>query len=143
MEIRTMEEACKVYRMVEARIEEKETAYTAAVAKDKLALEQLQVIMRAMLNQAGVQSMNIPGLAEVKIVPKRAFGCGDWDTFLTWLVVNNKPELLQQRIHEGNMQHWIDEQKKLADAGTIAADNILPPAVNVHTQNVIKVLKGK
>jgi hypothetical protein len=143
MEIRTMEEACKTYRFVEERIAVAEEAHAAAIAKYKQALEQLQVIMRAMLNQAGVQSMNIPGLAEVKIVPKRAFGCADWNTFLTWLVVNNKPELLQQRIHEGNMQYWIDEQKKLADAGTIAADNILPPAVNVHTQNVIKILKGK
>lgn len=143
MEVRTMEEAAKLYRMVEARIDQKQTEFDAAVSKDKKALEQLEIIMRAMLNQAGAQSMNVPGVAEIKIVSKRVFGCADWDLFFTWLVTNNKVELLQKRIHEGNMQHWIDEQQKLADKGELSADDILPPAVNTHTENVIKVLKGK
>jgi len=143
MEICTMQEAANVYRMVEARIAAKEEKFNAEIASDKKALDQLQTIMLAMLNQAGVTSMNIPGVAEVKLVPKRVFGCADWDLFFTWLVTQNKPELLQKRIHEGNMQDWIDHQKKLVDAGTIPAEDMMPPAVNVHTQNVIKVLKGK
>jgi len=128
-----MQEAAELYRKVEARIESKKQVYEEAVAKDKQALESLQVVMLAMLNEAGVASMNIPGIAEVKIVAKRVFGCADWDTFYTWIVLQNKVELLQKRIHEANMQAFIDEH----------GGDFLPPAVNVHSEHIIKVLKGK
>lgn len=133
MQITSMEEAVRVYRKVEASLESKAQVYEAATAKEKAALKQLEVIMRAMLNQAGVQSMNLPGMAEVKIVPKRVFGNSDWDMFMHWLVVNDCPELLQKRIHEGNMQQWIDEHPGAE----------LPPGVNVFTEHNLKLLKGK
>lgn len=131
--VTSMQEAAVLYRKVEARLDEKKKAYEEACAKDRRALEQLELVMLQFLNEAGVKSMNIPDVAEVKIVPKRVFGCGDWDLFFTWLVTHNKPELLQKRIHEGNMQAWIDDHGGAE----------LPPAVNVHTEAVIKVLKGK
>lgn len=133
MQVESMEEAAVLYRKIEARLEAKQAKFDAETAADRAALSQLETGMLGFLNQAGAQSMNIPGVAEVKIVNKRVFGCADWDIFMTWLVKNDKPELLQKRIHEGNMQQWIDEHG--------GAD--LPPAVNVHTQAVLKVLKGK
>lgn len=142
-QVGSMQDAVVLYRKVEARLEEKKAAYDAACAKDRQALEQLELGMMQMLRAAGVSAMNVPGIAEVKIVNKRAFGCADWDLFMTWLVTNNKPELLQKRIHEGNMQFWIDEQQKLIDKGEAAPTSALPPAVNAHTQAIIKVLKGK
>jgi hypothetical protein len=143
MEIRTMEEAATLYRKVEAKIEAKQTEFDASVAKERRALEQLEVIMTAMLNQAGVESMNIPGVGEAVLTTKRTYGCGDWDLLYTWIVVNNKPELLHKRIHEGNMQYWIDEQNKRVVAGEIPATEAMPPAVNVFSKNVFKLLKGK
>lgn len=143
MEVRTMEEAVTLYRKVEAKLEEAQAAFDAEHGPKKRALEQLETIMLAMLNQAGVSSMNIPGLGEAKVVLKRTFGCGDWDIFYTWVVLHNKPELLQKRIHEDNMQHWIDEQQKLIEKGDVPATDALPPAVNVFSKNVFKLLKGK
>lgn len=137
IQVRTMEEAAVLYRKVEAVLEEKEREYKSKIANYQRALDQLETVMRAMLNQAGVSSMNVPGVAEVKIVPKRTFGCGDWDMFFTWLVQNNKPELMVKRLHESNMQQWIDDNK------TEEGQEQLPPGVSVVTQNVIKVLKGK
>jgi hypothetical protein len=134
-----MQDAARLYRMVEARLEEKKAQYDEACKKDKRALEQLELIMLQMLKQAGVRGMNItrtdlpPHGADVKIVDKRVFGCGDWDTFYTFVVTQNKPELLQKRIHEANMQAFIDEH----------GGDFIPPGVNVHTEAVIKVLKGK
>lgn len=142
-QVASMQDAVVLYRKVEERLEMKKQEYDAACAKDKQALEMLELGMMKMLREAGVASMNVPGIAEVKIVNKRVFGCGDWDLFLTWLVQFNKPELLQQRIHEGNMQHWIDEQQKLIEKGEAEVTSALPPAVNVHTKAVLKVLKGK
>lgn len=133
IQVNTMEEAARLYRKVEASLEAKSALYEEATKKEKAALKQLEVIMRAMLNQAGVQAMNIPDVAEVKIVPKRVFGCGDWDMFATWVVGNNCPELYQKRIHEGNMQYWIDQHPGAE----------LPPGVNVFTEHTLKVLKGK
>lgn len=133
MQINTMEEAARIYRKIEASLEKKAQAYEDATAKEKAALKQLEVIMRAMLNHAGAQSMNVPGLAEVKIVPKRVFGNSDWDMFMDWLVRNDCPELLQKRIHEGNMQHWIDEHPGAE----------LPPGINVFTEHTLKVLTPK
>lgn len=133
MEIKSMDDAVRAYRKVEATLEAKETEYKAATAKYRQALEQLELCMIQFLRQAGVDSMNIVGLAEVKIVNKRTFGCADWDLFYKWIAENNLVELLWKRIHEGNMQHWIDEH----------GGATLPPAVNVHTEAILKVLKGK
>jgi hypothetical protein len=133
MEIHNMQEAAAVYRKVEARLADKKAAYEQDTARDRQALEQLELVMLQLLKEAGVSAMNIPGVAEVKIVNKRVFGSGDWDLFFTWLVTNNKPELLQKRIHEANMQHYID----------MNGGATLPPSINVHTEAVIKVLKAK
>jgi len=130
--VTNMQEAAELYRKVEARLAEKKEAYDLACEKDKHALEQLQVFMLQQLNAAGVHSMNIPGVAEVKIVNKRVFGCTDWDMFYTWIVMQNKPELLVKRIHEGNMQALAD-----------TSGGFLPPGVDAHTEANIKILKGK
>lgn len=132
MEVQTMQDAATLYRKVEARLEAKKDEYEKACAKDKKALEALELIMLQMLKAEGVRVMDVPGVAEVKIVDKRVFGCADWDLFWTWLITNNKPELLQKRIHEGNMQSLIDDMK-----------GEIPPAVNVHTVAEVKVLKSK
>ncbi len=134
MEVHTIEDAARLYRKVEARLEDKKTAYDKACAKDKHALEQLELIMLKLLKDAGTDKMNVPNVAEVVISTKRAFGCADWDMFYTWMVTQNKPELLQKRIHEGNMQAFIDDKKY---------GGFIPPAVNVHTEAFIKVLKPK
>lgn len=133
MEVTTMQEAVILYRKVEARLEEKKQAYDEACRGDKRALEQLELIMLQMLQAAGTDKQNIPDVAEVKIAKKRTFGCGDWDIFYTWLVTQNKPELLIKRIHEANMQAFIDEH----------GGSFLPPGVNCHTEAFIKVLKAK
>jgi hypothetical protein len=133
IEIKTMEEAARLYRKVEASLEEKAAEYEKKTEKEKLALKSLEVIMRAMLNQAGVQSMNVPGVAEVKIVPKTSYSSSDWDMTYTWLIDNDVPEVLQKRIHDGNMSHWIETHP---EAG-------LPPGISVFVEHTLKVLKGK
>lgn len=132
-EVTNMQQAAELYRKVQARLEVKKAEYDEACEKDKRGLEALELFMLQQLNAAGVRSMNVPGVAEVKIVDKRVFGCADWDMFYTWMVTQNKPELLQKRIHEANMQAFIDEH----------GGHFLPPAVNVHTEATIKILKGK
>jgi hypothetical protein len=133
MQVTSIEEAARLYRQLEASIEAKEAKYKASIAKEERALEQLTIGMRAILNTAGVDTMNVPGVAEVKLVRKRAFGCADWDGFMTYIVQNNVPELLQKRIHEGNMQHYIDK----------TLNGELPPFTNVHTEVTLKLLKPK
>lgn len=132
IEVKTMEEAARLYRKVEASLAVKEAEHEAATQKEKQALKSLEVIMRAMLNQAGASSMDVPGIAEVTIVPKRTYSSSDWDKTYDWLVANNCPEVLIKRIHEGNMQHWLDNH-----------GGELPPGVNVFIEHTLKVLKSK
>lgn len=133
IEIKTMEEAAVLYRKVEASLERRAAEYEQSIKKEKEALKSLEVIMRAMLNQAGVAGMDVPGIAEVVIVPKRAYSSSDWDKTYDFLVANNCPEILQKRIHDGNMQHWIENHP----------NDELPPGVNVFTEHTLKVLKSK
>ena len=133
IEVKTMEEATILYRRVEDSLEKKAVQYAQSIEKEKQALKALEVIMRAMLNQAGVAKMDVPGIAEVVIVPKRVFGQSDWDRFLDWLVANDVPELLQKRIHDGNMQDYLDNH----------VGEELPPGLNIFTENTLKVLKSK
>lgn len=131
-QVTNMQDAASLYKRVQERLETKRAAFDEECKKDKHALEQLELIMLQLLKAAGVTTMNVPDVAEVKIVNKRVFGCADWDIYYTWLVTQNKPELLQKRIHEANMQAFIDEH-----------GGFLPPGVNVHTEAVIKILKPK
>jgi hypothetical protein len=133
-EVVTIEDAARLYRKVEARLTTKKEAYEKACAKDKHALEQLELIMLQLLKAAGTDKMNVPEIAEVVIAKKRTFGCSDWDTFWTWLQVHNRLELLQKRIHEGNMQAFIDDKQY---------GGFIPPTVNVFTEAFVKVLKPK
>ncbi len=132
--IENMEDAAVLYRKVEARLQERKDEYEKSIMKDKKALEQIQLVMMQLLKAAGVRSMNLPGVAEVKIVDKRTFGSSDWDTFLTFVVTQNKPELLHRRIHDANMQAFIDDK---------TFGGFIPPGVNVYTEALVKVLKGK
>ena len=52
---------------------------------------------------------------------------------MEFFVKNDCPELLQKKIHESNMDYWIEQHP-----GTE-----LPPGVTVYTENILKVLKGK
>jgi hypothetical protein len=131
--VTSIEEAARLYRQLEASLERKAEKYEASIAKEKRAMEQLEIGMRAILNTAGVDTMNVPGVAEVKLVRKRAFGCADWDGFMTYIVQKNVPELLQKRVHDGNMQHYVDK--------TLLGE--LPPFINVHSEVVLKLLKPK
>jgi hypothetical protein len=50
------------------------------------------------------------------------------------MVTQNRPELLQKRIHEANMQAFIDDRQ---------FGGFIPPGVSVYTEAQVKVLKGK
>lgn len=132
MQVNNIEEAARLYKRIEAAIEEKEKAFEEAVAPHKQALESLSTFMLSILNTSGVTSMNVKDVAEVRIVQKRTFSGADWDVFYNYVIANNCPELFIKRLHEENTQHWIDEHK-----------GEIPPGINVITKNTLKLYKPK
>jgi len=95
--------------------------------KDMLELEQL---MLSVCNDLGVNSLNTPE-GTVSRSLKERYTCTDWGNFYDFVREHNTPELLEKRIHQGNMKVLLESSQ---DAG-------LPPGVGVMREYSVTVRK--
>jgi hypothetical protein len=102
-------------------------AKDSALKKDMTELEQL---MLSLCNELGVNSLNTP-LGNVSRSLKERYTCTDWGNFYQFVRENDAPELLEKRIHQGNMKTLLEGSQ---DAG-------LPPGVSVMREYGVTVRK--
>jgi hypothetical protein len=62
---------------------------------------------------------------------KENFVCGDWDNFKKFVLDNEVVELLQQRIHQGNIKEFLSDRE----------DEGLPPGISTMREFKITVRK--
>lgn len=132
-QITTLEEAGLLYRKIEARLDKRKKEYEESIAKDQKALENLQVFMLSTMNANNIKQIDIAHVGRLKVTPKRTYGCGDWAIFGDFVVQHGVTDLFQKRIHEGNMDKFIET----LPPGT------LPPGINVFTKNIITITNPK
>jgi hypothetical protein len=119
----------KVYRKIRDAINEKEEAHKTEIAELK---EQLDVVGAKLLeicNTQNMDSLRTPeGTATRRAVTR--YWTNDWESMYGFIKEHDAPFLLEQRIHNGNMRQFLEENPET-----------LPIGLNADTKYVISVRK--
>jgi hypothetical protein len=118
-----------VYRKIRAVIDEKEAAHKDEITSLK---DQLGLVSAKLLDICNEQ--NVDGLRTSQgTVTRRAvtrYWTNDWEAMYRFIKEQDAPFLLEQRIHNGNMREFLDENPE-----------VLPLGLNADTKYAITVRK--
>lgn len=119
----------RVYRKIRDAINEKEEAHKTEIAELK---EQLDIVGAKLLeicNTQNMDSLRTPeGTATRRAVTR--YWTNDWESMYGFIKEHDAPFLLEQRIHNGNMKQFLEENPET-----------LPIGLNADTKYVISVRK--
>lgn len=105
---KSVEEMVAAYRKIREAISEKEEAHKADVSELR---EQLDIVSDALLgvcNSLQADSLRTAAGTVSRRVNTR-YWTTDWERMYEFIRENDVPFLLEQRIHNGNMKQFLDE----------------------------------
>ena len=105
--------------------------YEAADSVLKEDMSQLEHLFLGLCNDVNADSIKTKHGTIMRQLKER-FICGDWDGFKQFVLDNQAVELLERRVHQGNMTQFLSEHK----------DDGLPPGVSVMREYGITVRKS-
>jgi len=111
-----LDELVRVYRKIRDTIEEKEEAFKAEISGLK---EQLEAVGNALLetcNRQNADSIKTQHGTITRGVRER-YWTTDWGSLYDFIKENDAPFLLEQRIHNGNMKQFLEENPEAFPAG--------------------------
>jgi len=132
-----MTEDIDVNRLVKAfvKMRDKKAELAAAFkAEDDAISAQMDAVKRALLDyckENGVESARTESGMFYRTVRSK-FWTNDWEQMGAFIIEHKCPELLEKRIHQGNMQTFLQENPDLRPAG-----------LSVDSEYTITVKKGK
>lgn len=112
----TVEDLASVYIKIRGAIQEKEEQAKVEIEGLK---EQLELISNALLsvcNAENADSIRTPAGTVSRRVSSR-YWTSDWDSMYTFIRDNDAPFLLEQRIHNGNMRQFLEDNPDAAPMG--------------------------
>ena len=116
-----------VYRRIRAAIEEREEAHTQEINTLKEKLEMVSDKLLKICNEQNLDSLRTPEGTVTRRVKSR-YWTTDWEHMYKFIKENDAPFLLEQRIHNGNMKQFLEENPDL-----------LPPGLNVDSRYTASV----
>lgn len=122
-----VEKLVKVYLKMNATLSEKKAAFEA---EEKALKEQMVKVKAALLDYCKEQNVESVRTTEglfYRGVATR-YWTSDWESMGKFVVENNVPELLEKRLHQGNMKQFLE-----------AHPDLLPPGLNVDSEYTITV----
>lgn len=132
-----MTETIDINRLVKAfvKMRDKKAELAAAFkAEDDAISAQMDAVKRALLDyckENGVESARTESGMFYRTVRSK-FWTNDWEQMGAFIIEHKCPELLEKRIHQGNMQTFLQENPDLRPAG-----------LSVDSEYTITVRKGK
>jgi len=105
-----------IYRKIRAAIEEKEEQHKDDIAALK---EQLDIISNKLLEicrEQDADSIKTPNGTISRRINSR-YWTSDWETMYSFIKEYDAPQLLEQRIHNGNMKQFIQDNPEAFPAG--------------------------
>jgi hypothetical protein len=119
----------KVYRKIRDTINEKEEAHKAEIATLK---EQQDKVSAALLEICNSQNVDSLRTAEGTVSRRAAtrYWTNDWESMYRFIKEQDAPFLLEQRIHNGNMKQFLEDNPET-----------LPIGLNADTKYIINVRK--
>lgn len=105
-----------IYRKIRDEVEAREEAFKNEVGALK---EQLETVGSALLdicNQQNADSIKTQNGTISRRISQR-YWTTDWETLYRFIKENDAPFLLEQRIHNGNMKQFLEENPEAFPAG--------------------------
>ena len=97
----------------------------------KAEMTQLEAALLSVCNNINADSIKTThGTVMRKLNEK--FSCSDWDNFYQFVLNHNAVNLLEKRIHQGNLKQFLSENE----------GDGLPPGVNVMREYGVSVRKS-
>lgn len=105
-----------VYRRIRAAIEEREDAHAKEIGVLKEKLEMVSDKILKICNEQNLDSLRTPNGTVTRRVKSR-YWTTDWESMYRFIKENDAPFLLEQRIHNGNMKQFLEENPDQHPAG--------------------------
>jgi len=124
-----VEKLVRVYLKMNAALAQMRQEYDAKEQDLKKKMTALKVALLDHCKEHSVDSVRTADGLFYRSV-KTNYWTNDWESMGKFVVENNVPELLEKRLHQGNMKQFLEEHPDL-----------LPPGLNVDSEYTITVSK--
>ena len=122
-----VEKLVKVYLKMNARLGEMRATYDAEEKALKAQMSQVKTILLNYCKVQNVESVKTTEGLFYRSVTTR-YWTTDWESMGRFVVENNAPDLLEKRLHQGNVKQFIENNPDL-----------VPPGLNVDSEYSITV----
>ena len=124
-----LDKLTRVYMKIRAKMQEIEAEYEAKIDSLKEQQKEVKNAIKDLMLAQGSKSVRTD-YGTVLLTEKTRFYTQDWDSFKTFVVEQDAVDLLERRIHQGNMAKFLEENPSL-----------LPPGLNSDTEFDVSVRK--
>jgi hypothetical protein len=124
-----MDKLARVYRKMQARIQELTATYESEVEALKAQQETIKNELKDRMLALGVKSVNTDE-GTVILSTKTRYNTQDWDAFKQFVIEHDAVDLLEKRIAQTNMATFLKENPSL-----------MPPGLNSSSEFSISVRK--
>ena len=119
----------KVYRKIRDAIDEKEAEHKETIGALREQLDTISAQLLDICNAQNMDSLRTPAGTVTRRTITR-YWTSDWDSMYGFIKEHDIPQLLEQRIHNGNMRQFLEENP-----------DTLPIGLNADTKYAITVRK--
>jgi hypothetical protein len=122
-----VEKLVKVYIKINNTLAEKKAAYDEEEKKLKDKMAKVKSALLDYCREEGVESVKTSEGLFYRTVSTR-YWTNDWESMGRFIVENNVPDLLEKRLHQGNMVQFLKDNP-----------DTLPPGLNVDSEYTVTV----
>ena len=112
----SIEEMVEAYRKVRDTIAKRKEVFEAQMDQMEKSLEVISSAILDFCNEHNLDSVKTPMGTVSRRVQSR-YWTSDWESMYNFVVAQNIPFVLEKRIHNGNMQQFLDENPDLMPMG--------------------------
>lgn len=123
------DELVLAYRKIRDAIQEKENAHKQEIASLRTQQELISDALLGLCNDQNLDSIRTSQGTVTRSTTTR-YWTSDWESMYNFIKEQDAPFLLEQRIHNGNMRQFLEENP-----------DKLPVGLNADTKYVIRVRK--
>jgi hypothetical protein len=126
-----LDKLAMIYRKIRDKISELTKEYDTQVESLKAQQDQIKFAMKDQMKALGIKSVRTD-MGTVTLTTKTRYATQDWDSFKEFVLEHRMVDLLEKRIAQTNMAHFLEENP-----------TIVPPGLNSTTEYDITVTKPR
>ena len=124
-----LDKLAMIYRKIRDKISTLTKEYDTQVELLKAQQDEIKFAMKDQMKALGVKSVRTD-MGTVTLTTKTRYATQDWDSFKEFVLEHKMVDLLEKRIAQINMAHFLEENP-----------TIVPPGLNSTTEYDITVTK--